>query len=56
MRLTIITPYYKTYEYTQELAKVLEPQLNDNIEWIIVDDGCNEKRLDSFKAKVIHLK
>ena len=55
MRLTIITPYYNTYEYTKELAKVLEPQLNDDIEWIIVDDGCNETRLDSFKAKVIHL-
>lgn len=56
MRLTIITPYYNTYEYTKELAKVLEPQLTDDIEWIIVDDGCNETRLDNFKAKVIHLK
>lgn len=55
MRLSIITPYYKTYKYTKELAQVLEPQLNDEIEWIIVDDGCNEKRLDKFKANVIHL-
>lgn len=55
MRLSIITPYYKTYKYTKELAQVLEQQLNDEIEWIIVDDGCNEKRLDKFKADVIHL-
>lgn len=56
MKLSIITPYYKTLEYTKRLAKILEPQLNDDIEWIIIDDGCNENELDSFKAKVIHLK
>lgn len=56
MRLSIITPYYRTLEYTLKLAKVLEPQLKDGIEWIIIDDGCNEKELDNLKAKVIHLK
>lgn len=55
MQLSIITPYYNTLEYIKKLKDVLEPQLIDNIEWIIVDDGCNEKELDSFKAKVIHL-
>lgn len=55
MLLSIITPYYKTLEYTKRLAKVLEPQLDEDIEWIIVDDGCNEKELDKLKAKVIHL-
>lgn len=55
MRLSIITPYYKCYEYTMELAKILEPQLTEEVEWIIIDDGCNELRLDSLKAKVIHL-
>ena len=55
MQLSIITPYYNTLEYIKKLRDVLEPQLNDKIEWIIVDDGCNEKKLDSFKAKVIHL-
>lgn len=55
MELSIITPYYKTLELTLELAKVLEPQLNDKVEWIIIDDGCNEKKLDKLKAKVIHL-
>lgn len=55
MKLSIITPYYNTLEYTKRLAEVLEPQLNENIEWIIVDDGCNEKDLDKLKARVIHL-
>lgn len=55
MQLSIITPYYNTLEYIKKLRDVLEPQLTDEVEWIIVDDGCNEKELDSFKAKVIHL-
>ena len=55
MRLSIITPYYNTLEYTLRLAERLQPQLTDNVEWIIVDDGCNEKALDNLKAKVIHL-
>lgn len=55
IKLSIITPYYKVLEYTKKLAEVLEPQLTKEVEWIIVDDGCNEKELDNFKAKVIHL-
>lgn len=55
LKISIITPYYNTLEYTKKLAEVLEPQLTDEIEWIIVDDGCNEKELDKLKAKVIHL-
>ena len=54
--ISIITPYYKTLERTKELAEVLVPQLNESIEWIIVDDGCNEFELDNLKATVIHLK
>ena len=55
MKLSIITPYYNTLSYTKKLAEVLEPQLTDNVEWIIVDDGCNELELDKLKAKVYHL-
>ena len=55
MKLSIITPYYKTFEYTEKLAETLEPQLNEEVEWIIVDDGCREERLNKFKARVIHL-
>lgn len=53
--ISIITPYYNAREYIIELAKVLTPQLTNQIEWIIIDDGCNEKVLDNFRAKVIHL-
>jgi glycosyltransferase involved in cell wall biosynthesis len=53
--LTIITPYYKTLEYTKELSKVLKPQLTDEVEWIIIDDGCNEKELDSLCTRAIHM-
>lgn len=55
MKLSIITPYYNTLPYIQKLNEVLEGQLDETIEWIIVDDGCNEKELDKLKAKVIHL-
>lgn len=56
MLLTIITPYYDTLEYTLKLANVLIPQLTDEVEWIIVDDGTNETKLDELeKVKVIHL-
>lgn len=56
MILSIITPYYNTLEQTLRLADALIPQLNDKVEWIIVDDGCNEHKLDDLQAKVIHLK
>ena len=54
-KLSIITPYYNTLEYTKELASILEPQLTNEVEWIIIDDGCHEKELDILNAKVIHL-
>ena len=55
MLLSIITPYYKTLSYTLELAKVLIPQLTNEVEWIIIDDGCNETKLDNLGVKVLHL-
>lgn len=57
MKLSLITPYYNTLEYTKKLASVLVPQLGKDVEWIIVDDGCNEKWLDTLEnanVKVIH--
>lgn len=56
--LTIIIPYYRTYEYTEKLLNKLIPQLNDKVEVIVLDDGCNETRLDEYirdNLKVIHL-
>ena len=55
IKLSIITPYYNTLPYIKKLSNMLQPQLTENIEWIIIDDGCNEKELDKFHAKVIHL-
>lgn len=46
--LSIIIPYFKTYELTEILLKGLLVQLNDEVEIIIIDDGCNEKRLDKL--------
>lgn len=53
--ISIITPYYKTLRQTKELAEMLIPQLNEKIEWIIIDDGCHETELDDIKAIVIHM-
>lgn len=55
IKLSIITPYYNTLKYIEELKNILEPQLTNEVEWIIIDDGSKEKKLDKMKAKVIHL-
>lgn len=53
--ISIIIPYYKTYEETEKLMKVLIPQLTDKVEIFLIDDGCHEKRLDKYNINVIHL-
>lgn len=56
IKLSIIIPYYETYEYTYKLLKELSIQITDEVEVILIDDGCNEKRLDSFDfVKITHL-
>lgn len=55
MKLSIITPYYNVLHYTKELAKILEPQLTSEVEWIVIDDGCHEAELDNLNAIIIHL-
>lgn len=54
-KLSIIIPYYNTYELTYELLKQLSTQYNENIEIIVIDDS-NELRLDEFKdiATIFH--
>lgn len=47
MKLSIIIPYYNAKEYTDELLDVLSPQMTDNIECILVDDGSEKP----FKTK-----
>lgn len=55
-KLSIITPYYKTLDLTLELSKVLIPQLNGETEWVIVDDGCNERKLDELREICPYIK
>ena len=45
MILSIIIPYYNTLKETKKLFDVLIPQLTDDIEVILIDDGCFEKEL-----------
>jgi len=52
IKLSIVIPYYKTYELTVKLLDALIPQLTDEVEVFLIDDGCNEKRLDEYKDKI----
>lgn len=54
VKLSITIPYYKTYELTVKLLDKLIPQLTDEVEVFLTDDGCNEKRLDKY-AKDINI-
>ena len=49
IKLSIIIPYYETYELTKKLLDSLIPQCNNKVEIILIDDGCNEERLDEYK-------
>lgn len=55
VKLSIIIPYYNTYTLTNKLLKELISQVTDEVEVILVDDGCNEERLDKFNINIIHL-
>lgn len=57
VKLSIVIPYYNCYEYTKKLLDILVPQLTEETEVILIDDGCNETRLDEYKDKIniIHL-
>lgn len=56
VKLSILIPYYNTYNLTIKLLKELSIQKTDEIEIILIDDGCNEKEFDKYNEfKVIHL-
>lgn len=57
IKLSLVIPYYKTYDETIKLFNILIPQLTEEIEAIVIDDGCHEERLDKYKDKIniIHL-
>jgi glycosyltransferase involved in cell wall biosynthesis len=55
IKLSLIIPYYNTYEYTIKLLKELRLQKTDEVEVILIDDGCNEIRFDEFtEFTIIH--
>ena len=43
IKLSIIIPYYNTEKMTDELLKVLEPQMTEECEIILVDDGSDKE-------------
>lgn len=53
IKLSIIIPYYNTYEYTLKLLKELQIQKTEEVEIILIDDGCNETRFDVFSEFII---
>lgn len=54
MILSIIIPYYNAKEYTDQLLKCLDKQMNDDVEVIIVDDGSKVPYKTTYEwAKVI---
>lgn len=58
VKLSIVIPYYKTYKLTENLLYSLLVQDREDVEIIIIDDGCYETRLDDFTGfnniKIIH--
>ena len=54
IKLSIIIPYYNTLKATEELIEILNPQLNDKVEVIIINDGSVEK-IDHLKHKHIKI-
>ena len=55
LKLSIIIPYYNTYDLTIKLLEQLRIQKTDEVEIILVDDGCHEMRFDQYNfITVIH--
>lgn len=50
IKLSIIIPYFETYELTKRLLDSLIPQSNNQIEIILIDDGCNEYSFNDYLA------
>ena len=57
IKLSMVIPYYKTYDETKRLLDILMPQLTEEVEVFLIDDGCNETRLDKYddNINIIHL-
>ena len=55
MKLTIIIPYFNTREYTDNLVSALLPQINDDVEVFIIDDGSREEYCEPFDGFHFHV-
>ena len=57
IKLSIIIPYYNDGDYTKELLDKIAPQMRDDIEVMVIDDGSRIPfETDHKWAKVIHKK
>lgn len=57
IKLTIIIPYYNDGDYTKELLDILVPQMTDQVEVMVIDDGSRIPfETDNKHVKVIHKK
>ena len=54
LRLSIIIPFYNAEPYTHELLKVLAPQITDEVEVIVVDDGSKKPFKTEFPFVKVH--
>lgn len=48
VKLSIIIPYFETFELTDNLIKVLLAQKTDDVEIFLIDDGCHEERFNKY--------
>lgn len=54
LKLSIIIPFYNTLELTEELLDILVPQLLEEIEIILVNDGSDAIGLGKYPIKIIN--
>jgi glycosyltransferase involved in cell wall biosynthesis len=55
LKLSVIIPYFNTLELTLKLLDVLLPQVTNEVEVILVDDGCYEDGLARDQIKVVQI-
>lgn len=55
MKLSIIIPYYKTKTLTLKLLDALSKQLTEDVEVILVDDGCYEEVFKTYPIEVVQI-
>lgn len=48
IKLSIIIPYFETYELTDRLIKGLLAQKTDDVEIFLIDDGCDEELFNKY--------